>query len=266
MPRKPFIAGNWKMNKTIEEGIALVNQLKDMVVDVKDVDIAVCPTFVSLAKVADALKGSNIMLGGQDTFWMESGAWTRQIAPSMLLDAGCQWTIIGHSETRGRFGTVDAELAKMLSYFGESDATVNLKAKAAFAAGLNPIIACGELLSEREAGKTDQVIVGQMKTCLDGFTKDQAMKMVIAYEPVWAIGTGEVCDAPEADRVCGVIRGVVKDMYGADVADTVRIQYGGSVKPDNAVELLGKENIDGALVGGASLKAADFVGIIRAAR
>ena len=266
MARKPFIAGNWKMNKTVDEGIALVNELKAMVADVNDVDIAVCPTFVSLAKVGDAIQGTNIMLGGQDTFWMESGAWTRQISPKMLLNVGCQWVIVGHSETRGRFGTVDEELNKVLSYFGETDVTVNMKAKAAFAAGLTPIIACGELLSEREAGKTDEVIIGQMKICLDGFTKEQAMRMVIAYEPVWAIGTGKVCDADEADRVCGVIRGVVKDMYGSDVAEAVRIQYGGSVKPDNANELLHKENIDGALVGGAALKASDFVGIIKGAQ
>jgi triosephosphate isomerase len=260
------MAGNWKMNKTISEGIALVDDLKTMLGDVTNVDVAVCPTFVSVAKIGDALKGSNIMLGAQDTFWKESGAWTRQIAPSMLLDAGCQWVIVGHSETRGRFGTVDAELEGVLDYFGECDTTVNMKAKAAFAAGLTPIIACGELLAEREAGKTDEVIVSQMKVDLDGFTKDQALKMVIAYEPVWAIGTGKVCDAEEADRVCGVIRGVVKDMYGDDVAEAVRIQYGGSVKPDNAAELLGKPNIDGALVGGAALKASDFAGIIKAAK
>lgn len=267
MPRRPFIAGNWKMNKTIDEGKALVEELMEMLADVKDVDVAVCPTFVSLAKLNWKMKdkGTHIMLGGQNTFWKESGAWTGQIAPSMLLDAGCQWVIIGHSETRGRFGTVDDELGKVLSYFGEQDPTVNMKAKAAFAAGLTPIIACGELLAEREAGLTDQVIVSQMKTDLDGFTKDQAIKMVIAYEPVWAIGTGKVCDAEEADRVCALIRSVVNDMYGADVAEAVRIQYGGSVKPDNAYELLHKENIDGALVGGASLKASDFAGIVKAA-
>jgi len=266
MPRQPFIAGNWKMNKTIGEGIALVEELKGMVAGIDDVDIAVCPTFVALAKVGDAIRGSNIMLGGQDTFWKESGAWTRQIAPGMLLDAGCRWVIIGHSETRGRFGTVEDELERVLSYFGEKDITVNMKAKAAFAAGLTPIIACGELLSERQAGRTDQVIAGQMKIDLDGFAKEDAMKIVLAYEPVWAISTGQVCDAEEADRVCGLIRAIVKDMYGADVAEAVRIQYGGSVKPDNAAELLGKPNIDGALVGGASLKANDFVGIINGAR
>ena len=254
------------MNKTVGEGVALVDQLKAMLADVNDVDIAVFPTFVSLAKVGKAIRGTNIMLGGQCCFWEESGAWTSQIAPGMLKDVGCDWVIVGHSETRGRFGTVDDALGKVLSYFGECDSTVNKKAKAAFAVGLTPIIACGELLSERKAGKTDEVVVSQMKIDLDGFTKEQAMRMVIAYEPVWAIGTGQVCDAQEADRVCGVIRGVVEGMYGGDVAQAVRIQYGGSVKPDNAAELLHKPNIDGALVGGASLKAEDFAAIVRAAR
>ena len=266
MSRKPFIAGNWKMNKSISESVALADELKPLVAGVNDVDIAVCPTFVSLAAVGQAIKGSNIALGGQNTFWKESGAWTSQISPQMLLDAGCKWVIIGHSETRGRFGTVDEQLGNVLWYFGECDATVNMKAKFAFAAGLTPIIACGELLSEREAGKTDDVITAQMKVDLDGFTKEQAMKMVIAYEPVWAIGTGQVCDSDEADRVCGVIRGIVKGIYGADVADAGRIQYGGSVNDKNAAELLGKPNIDGALVGGAALKADVFATIIQAAR
>jgi len=265
MPRRPFIAGNWKMNKTIGEGIALVDELKTLLGDVRDVDIAVCPTFVSLSRVGEAIRGSNIALGAQCCFWKDSGAWTSQIAPQMLVDVGCEWVIIGHSETRGRFGTVDDELGRVLSYFGECDETVNLKARAAFGAGLTPIIACGELLSEREAGATDAVILQQMKTDLAGFTHEQASRMVIAYEPVWAIGTGQVCDADEADRVCGLIRCAVADMYGQDVADSVRIQYGGSVKPDNAYELLHKPNIDGALVGGASLKASDFAAIVRAA-
>lgn len=265
MQRKPFIAGNWKMNKTIAEGVALVDELKTMVADVQGVEIAVCPTFVALSGVGAALKGSNIALGAQDTFWKSDGAWTRQIAPGMLLDAGCEWVIVGHSETRGRFGTVDDELKSVLDYFGEKDETVNMKAKAAFDAGLTPIIACGELLSEREAGKTDAVITAQMKVDLAGFTPEQAKAMVIAYEPVWAIGTGKVCDGAEADRVCGVIRSIVTDMYGAEAGDAVRIQYGGSVKPDNAVELLHKPNIDGALVGGAALKVSDFAAIVKAA-
>ncbi len=253
------------MNKNIAEGVALANELKAMIADVKGVDVAVCPTFVSLQKVGEAISGSNIDLGGQCCFWKESGAWTSQIAPSMLMDVGCKWVIVGHSETRGRFGTVDDELGCVLSYFGERDQTVNMKAKAAFAAGLIPIIACGELLSEREAGQTDEVIKCQMRTDLAGFTTEQANAMVIAYEPVWAIGTGKVCDSDEADRVCGVIRSVVAEMYGAGTAEAVRIQYGGSVKPDNANELLHKPNIDGALVGGAALKASDFAAIVKAA-
>ena len=254
------------MNKTVDEGLSLVYELKGLVAGVDDVDIAVCPTFVSLGKIGWAISGSNIALGGQCCFWKESGAWTGQIAPGMLKDVGCKYVIVGHSETRGRFGTVDDELQELLPYFGECDTTVNMKAKAAFAAGLTPIIACGELLAEREVGKTDQVIIEQMKIDLAGFTEEQAMRMVIAYEPVWAIGTGEVCDAAEADRVCGLIRSIVGEMYGSDAADAVRIQYGGSVKPGNAEELLGKENIDGALVGGAALKAGDFAAIVKAAR
>ncbi len=173
--------------------------------------------------------------------------------------------IIGHSETRGRFGTVDEQLASVLGYFGEQDKTVNLKAKAAFEAGLMPIIACGEMLSEREAGQTDEVISKQMRTALADFTEEQASQMVIAYEPVWAIGTGRVCDASEADRVCGLIRAIVKDIYGTEISDAVRIQYGGSVKPDNAADLLQMPNIDGALVGGASLVASDFAAIVKSA-
>ncbi|MGQ9455957.1 MAG: triose-phosphate isomerase [Armatimonadota bacterium] len=253
------------MNNNVSESLALVNELKPLVSEITEVDIAVCPTFVSLAAVGEQLKGSNITLGAQSCFWKSSGAWTSQIAPEMLRDVGCKWVIIGHSETRGRFGAVDEELARVISYFGECDETVNLKAKAAFAAGLIPIIACGELLLEREAGKTDEVIAAQIRADLAGFTKEQAAQTVIAYEPVWAIGTGQVCDASEADRVCGLIRAIVAEMYGSEVADVIRIQYGGSVKPDNAYELLHEPNIDGALVGGASLKARDFAEIVKAA-
>lgn len=263
--RKPFIAGNWKMNKLIDEGIALVEELKPMVSEIDNVDIAVCPNFVALAKIADTLADSNIEVGAQCCFWKESGAWTSQIAPQMIKDAGAKWVIIGHSETRGRFGVLDSELETRLDYFGESDATVNAKAKYAFESGLNTIIACGELLSEREAGKTDEVITAQIKADLAGFTLEHANKMVIAYEPVWAIGTGMTCDSDEANRVCGLIRNVIKEMYGADIAEAVRIQYGGSMNAKNAAELLSKENIDGGLIGGAALKAADFTAIISAA-
>ncbi len=270
MSRKPFIAGNWKMNLTIAEGVELAKAVAAVANDAPTVDVAVCPTFVSVAKVADAVKGTALMVGAQDTFWETKGAWTRQIAPNMLADAGCQWVIVGHSETRGRFGGLSeetqAKLAEVPGYFGESDKSVNMKAKAIFAAGLLPIIACGELPSEYEAGKTDEVVAGQIRADIAGFTEEQAMKMVIAYEPVWAIGTGNTCDPQTADKVCGVIRNTVKEVYGEKVAEAVRIQYGGSVKPGNAKELLSMPNIDGALVGGAALKAADFAGIIEAAK
>lgn len=265
MARTPIIAGNWKMHKTVLEAVQLVNELIDSTKDVKGVEVVVCPPFTALWPVNQALAGEHIKLGGQNVFWETKGAWTSQIAPQMLTDVGCKYAIIGHSETRGRFGTVDAELEKVLSYFGESDATINKKVKAAFAAGLTPIVCCGEMLDERKAGTTDRVIADQIKVDIGGLTDDQAKSLVIAYEPVWAIGTGEVCDTPEANRVCGMIRGVVKEMYGDAAAEAVRIQYGGSVKPDNAYDLLHSSDIDGALVGGASLKSEDFTAIVKAA-
>lgn len=260
--RRKFIAGNWKLNKTIAEGVALANELKDALSD-PPCDVAVAPTFVALHAVAEALKGSKIAVAGQNTFWKEKGAYTSQVSPQYLKDAGASWVIVGHSETRGRFGVEEkVEDAAQLKVFGDTDASVNAKARFALASGLNVIVACGELLSERQAGTTDSVVASQIMGGLKGITSDEMAKVVIAYEPVWAIGTGEVCAADEADRVCGVIRDTVKELYGDTVADAVRIQYGGSVKPDNAKELLGKPNIDGALVGGAALKAADFLGII----
>ena len=265
MARTPIIAGNWKMHKTVLEAVELVNALISANEDVKGVEIVVCPPFTALWPVRQAGVDTNIELGAQNIFWETKGAWTSQIAPGMLTDVGCKYVIIGHSETRGRFGTVDAELEKVLSYFGESDQTINKKVKAAFEAGLTPIVCCGEMLDERKAGKTDDVIASQIRADIAGLTVEQVKTLVIAYEPVWAIGTGEVCDTQEANRVCGMIRGVVKDMYGAEAAESVRIQYGGSVKPDNAADLLHQSDIDGALVGGASLKSEDFTAIIKAA-
>jgi triosephosphate isomerase (TIM) len=263
--RTPIIAGNWKMNKTIKEAIDLVEALGLATSRIDGVEMVVCPPFTALTEVAKALGGTKIKLGAQGMFWKEQGAWTTQISPIMLKDVCCDYVIIGHSETRGRFGTVDAELEKTLSYFSETDETINIKVKTAFAHELIPIVCCGELLDERKAGKTDDVVSAQIRKDIAGLTEDQAKKLVIAYEPVWAIGTGEVCDSPEANRVCGVIRGVVAQMYGQAVANTVRIQYGGSVKPDNAEELLHQEHIDGALVGGAALKESDFTAIIKGA-
>jgi triosephosphate isomerase (TIM) len=263
--RTPIIAGNWKMYKTVSEAVKLVRALSQDTAAIRGVEIVVCPPFTALASVADALADSNVRLGAQGMFWKEQGAWTSQISPLMLADVCCQYVIIGHSETRGRFGTMDPELQARLSYFSETDETINVKAKAAFAHDLTPIVCCGELLEERKAGKTDNVVSSQMRKDLEGLTADQVKRTVIAYEPVWAIGTGEVCDSAEANRVCGVIRGVVGEIFGQDTADAVRIQYGGSVKPDNAAELLHQPHIDGALVGGASLKAEDFVAIIKGA-
>jgi len=263
--RRKFIAGNWKLNKTVAESVALATELKDAIGE-PSCDVAVAPTFLSLYSVAQALKGYPIAVAGQNTFWKASGAYTGQVSPQLLKDAGATWVIVGHSETRGRFGTPEeVDSPDALKVFGDTDASVNTKAKAALAAGLGVIIACGELLSERQAGRTDAVVSAQIEGALKGIPDGDAKSLVLAYEPVWAIGTGEVCAADEADRVCGVIRATVKRLYDDSTADAIRIQYGGSVKPDNAAELLSKPNIDGALVGGASLKAADFLAIVRAA-
>jgi triosephosphate isomerase len=267
--RKPIIAGNWKMNCVLAEAEALVQELRsilDLDAALSGVDVLVCPPFTALASVHPLLKGSSIRMGGQNLFWKERGAYTGQVSPAMLLDTGCEYVIVGHSEPRGRFGVPDPEITgDFLSYFGDNDAVVNRKLIAALAAGLKPICCVGEMLSERHSDRTDPVVAGQTRAALHGVTAEQAAGLIFAYEPVWAIGTGEVCEAAEADRVCGVVRSTVGDIYGAAIAEAVRVQYGGSVKPDNAVELLGKPNIDGALVGGTSLKARDFAAIVSAA-
>jgi triosephosphate isomerase len=211
------------------------------------------------------LAGSEIGLGAQDVFWKEKGAYTGQIAPSMLLDVGVKYAIVGHSEARGRFGVPEPDFdGAILLHFGDTDASVNRKLMAAVAAGLVPICCVGETIGERMAGQTDDIVRTQTENALTGVDAAAVAGLVFAYEPVWAIGTGEVCESDEADRVCGVIRAAVGNLYGASAAELVRVQYGGSVKPDNAVELLSKPNIDGALVGGASLKAMDFAAIVNA--
>ena len=265
--RKKIIAGNWKMNKTIPEAIALVKELKALVGSEAAVDVVVVPPFTALYPVAQELEGTTIAVGAQNLFWKASGAYTSQIAPGFLCDAGAAYVLIGHSETRGRFGVAEPDFDDdVLKLFGESDATVNRKAKAALAAGLVPIVCIGETLAERNAGSTDAIVAGQVERALAGISAEDAAKIVFAYEPVWAIGTGEVCGADEADRVCGVVRATVAKQCGAQAADVVRVQYGGSMKPDNAKELLSKPNIDGGLIGGASLKSADFVAIVAAGR
>jgi triosephosphate isomerase len=263
--RTPIIAGNWKMNKKPSETEALVREIAPAAAESAAAAV-VCPPFVSLPAAVSAARGTEVRVGAQDLFWKESGAYTGQVAPGMLTDAGATHVIIGHSERRGRFGVPEEGFTpEVLALFGESDTTVNLKLHAALRHGLVPIVCCGEILEERRAGVTDTVVARQIERGLAGVTSDQAALVVIAYEPVWAIGTGETCAADEADRVCGIIRGVVGRLHGAGAAAAVRIQYGGSVKPDNASDLLSRPNIDGALVGGASLKASDFNAILRAA-
>lgn len=265
--RKKIIAGNWKMNKTVGEGVELVEELKPLVAALREVDIVICPAYTALYAVNQALHGSGIGLGAQEAFWKASGAYTSQVSLPMLADVGVTYVILGHSETRGRFGVPEPDLTPdLLRTFGETDAGVNIKAQATLAAGLTPIVCVGETLSERQRGETDAVVQVQVLGALAGIGAEQvSQNVVFAYEPVWAIGTGEVCAPDEADRVCGIVRKTVRDTYGAEAAEAVRIQYGGSMKADNAPELLARPNIDGGLIGGASLKARDFAAIVAAA-
>jgi len=264
--RTKILAGNWKMNGTIAEAEALLRELRERLICAVKMEVVVCPPFTALAAAASLLWETPIALGAQDVFWKEKGAYTGQIAPGMLVELGCRYVIVGHSERRGRFGVPEPDFdARILAYFGDNDATVNRKLRAALGAGLIPICCVGETLNEREEGRTDTVVAEQTEAALRDVAAEQAATLVFAYEPVWAIGTGEVCGAEEADRVCGLIREVAGSLYDADTAEAIRIQYGGSVKPDNAQELLAQPNIDGALVGGASLKAADFATIVEAA-
>jgi triosephosphate isomerase len=266
MARTPLIAGNWKMNKTTDEGVHLVKELIPRVEGLAGVDVAVCPPATVLSAVREAIARSEIALGAQDVFWEESGAFTGMLSPSMVLDVGCTYAIIGHSERRGRFGAPDESLsAEAARVFGDTDASVNLKVAAAFKYGLTPIMCVGETLPEREGKRTDETVAGQVRAGLDGTTAVQVAGMVLAYEPVWAIGTGRACDAAEANRVCGLVRSTVRDAFGEQAADSVRVQYGGSVSDKNAHELISQPEIDGALVGGASLDAARFAEIVQAA-
>lgn len=247
--RKPIIAGNWKMNKTISEAVDLVKSLKGLVADVTDAEVVVAPTFTALSAVADAIKGTNIKLSAQDMYWEESGAFTGEISPLMLKDAGCQYVIIGHSERR--------------QFFGETNETVNNKVKSAHKYSLIPIMCVGEKLEEREAGIMKDVIKDHVVNGLVGLTKEQMLATVIAYEPVWAIGTGKTATPEQAQEVHAFIRELVVEMFSQSVADEVIIQYGGSVKPDNVAELMAKPDIDGGLIGGASLKAESFAEIVK---
>ncbi|UCH36733.1 MAG: triose-phosphate isomerase [Armatimonadota bacterium] len=263
--RVPLVAGNWKMFKTQQEATQFAADFVSLIEDVHGVEVALCPPFTALAAATEALRGCDVGLGGQDCFWEEEGAFTGQVAPHMLVEVGCEYVIIGHSERRGRFGTTPEDWApEVLALFGDSDQTVNRKVKAALAAGLTPIICMGETADERDRGETDSVVRGQLQAALDGVSAEQVAGLVIAYEPVWAIGTGRTCDAAEANRVSKLIRDAVRAEFGDAAAEGIRIQYGGSVKPGNAAEILGQPEIDGALVGGASLKPTDFAAIVAA--
>lgn len=250
MSRKLFIAGNWKMNKTASEAYDLVVKLKSAVADIGDkVNIAVCPPFTALDRVSSALKGSNIAVGAQNLSDKASGAYTGEVSASMLLDLAVKYVILGHSERR--------------QYFGETDGLINKKAKFAVSAGLLPIVCIGETLEERESGKMKNVIASQFIGCFEGFTEDEILKTTIAYEPVWAIGTGKTATPAQAQEVHAMIRKMLTDKFGLDAAEKVIIQYGGSVKADNSKELMGQKDIDGALVGGASLDPAGFASLIK---
>ncbi|MFR1710292.1 MAG: triose-phosphate isomerase [Clostridium sp.] len=245
--RRAIIAGNWKMNNTIHEALDLVRELKPLVKDA-NCDVVVCPTFLSLPAVIEECKDSNIMVGAQNMHFEESGAFTGEISPLMLKELGVKFVIIGHSERR--------------QYFNETDETINKKLKTAFEYEITPILCVGESLQQRELGITEEVLAAQIKQDLVDITKYQVENMVVAYEPIWAIGTGKTATADDANNTIGFIRNVIGKLYGEDVADKVRIQYGGSVKPSTIKEQMSKEHIDGGLIGGASLKASDFAAIV----
>ncbi len=247
--RKPILAGNWKMNMTAAQGMELVQAMQQELLAIEGVERVVCPPFLAIPDVSRLVKGTAIKVGAQDLFWEESGAYTGEVSPGMVREF-CDYVIIGHSERR--------------QYFGETDETVNRKIKAALAHDLIPIVCVGESLELRQQGKTESWVEKQVRAALAGLTADQVAGMIIAYEPIWAIGTGLAATAKDAERVIGgVIRATIADMFSPATADATRIQYGGSVKPGNAFELMSQPNIDGGLVGGASLKAADFVEIVR---
>jgi triosephosphate isomerase len=263
--RKPLIAGNWKMHKTAREASDFIAGFLPAVTGVEGVDIALCPPFPALEAASRALSGSSVALGAQDCFWLDKGAFTGQVSPPMLEAAGCKYVIVGHSERRGRFGNLDEVPKHLVSAFGDTDSVVNAKVCAALQAGLVPILCVGETLPERKQGLTDKTVASQLEACLAGVAAEQVAGVIVAYEPVWAIGTGQVCDAGEAERVIGLIRSQVSRILNPRAAEGIRIQYGGSVKPENTTDIMSRPQIDGALVGGASLDATSFAEIVKRA-
>jgi triosephosphate isomerase len=249
--RKPIVAGNWKMNKTVEEAMTLVGGLKLELADCVDVEVVVCPPFTALKSVSDSVSSTQIKVGCQNMSAEDDGAFTGEISHTMLKELFVKYVILGHSERR--------------EYYGETDAIVNQKVKKALEKNLRPIVCVGEKLEDREAGNTEKVVEEQVRGSLADITAEQFEDVVVAYEPVWAIGTGKTATSEQAQEVHAFIRGIVADMVGQEAADGLRIQYGGSMKPANAAELLAQPDIDGGLIGGAALDAASFTDIVKAA-
>lgn len=250
MARKLFVAGNWKMNTSASYAVELAKGLAAELGEIDAVDLAVCPPSVYLSAVCEALKGSNIAVGAQNMYCEDNGAFTGEISTAMVKDVGCKYVILGHSERR--------------HVMGESDELINSKVLKALSDDVLPIFCIGELLEQRETGETDDVLSRQLKIGLEGVSRTDAQRITLAYEPVWAIGTGVTATPDQAQKVHAMLRELIENIYDAELADSIRIQYGGSVKASNAAELLGQPDVDGALVGGASLKVEDFVGIVKA--
>ena len=249
--RKYVIAGNWKMNKTVSESVKLAEEIVAAAKDIKNTTVVISPTYLATAKVADVVKGTNVKLAVQDVHWEDQGAYTGKVSVDMVKEAGAEFVIIGHSEQR--------------QYFGEVDATINKKTKKVLEAGLTPIVCIGETLEEREGGKLEEVLSGQIKGSYEGISEADAAKTVVAYEPVWAIGTGVTATDEQAQETQKYVRSVFAGLYSDGMANGLTIQYGGSMKPANAGGLLSQNDIDGGLIGGASLQAESFLGIITAA-
>lgn len=252
MSRKKIIAGNWKMNKTASEAKAFAQAVKNSLPSNEKVDSVIGSPALFLETLVSEAKGTELQIAAQNCYWENAGAFTGETSPAALADLGVQYVIIGHSERR--------------DYFHETDEEINKKAKAIFANGMTPILCCGESLETYEAGQTAAWIEGQITKGLADLSAEQVSSMVIAYEPIWAIGTGKSADANIADEICGVVRSTVEKLYGSEVAQKVRIQYGGSVKPENIAEYMAKENVDGALVGGASLQPESFLKLLEAVK
>ena len=262
--RIPMMVGNWKMNNDNDEAWDLAVAITDGLEGLEGCQAIICPPFTALTTVGEALEGTDISLGGQNLYWETCGAYTGEVSAQMLTSCGCEYVIVGHSERRGRFGKAPANEA-LLTVFGDNDATVNKKVKAALSGDLIPLICCGELLLERQEGKTDQIVKAQVAAALAGLAPDEIVDVIFAYEPVWAIGTGEVCEAAEANRVLRVIRDLLAEKVGDDEAEHMILLYGGSVNPGNIRGLMEQPEIDGGLVGGACLKDDSFCELAKVA-